>query len=159
MESIFKTILTIPSGAIADRFSRTKTLFFAVFFSLISLPSLIFAKTFIHVLLIRLGAGIAGALFMPSSTALMADLVPRDLRGRVMAAIGRGSVLVGATVGGVGGPGMGYLFTVPVMVSSIIGGLLYSMNPVYPWIWVFGTIMIQIISIALFIRDPENVEE
>ena len=158
-ESIFKTILTIPCGMIADRYSRTKTLFAAVFFSLISLPSLILANTFVHVLLIRLCVGLAGALFFPSSTALMADYIPRELRGRVMAAIGRGSVLIGATGGGTGGPGMGYLFTIPVMVASVMGGLLYSMNPVYPWICVLGTAIIQLVSIILFIRDPEKVEE
>jgi len=159
LESIFKTILTIPCGVIADRYSRTKTLFAAVLFSLVSLPSLILAKNFTHVLLIRLGAGLAGALFTPSSTALMADSVPRDLRGRVMAAMGRGSILVGAAGGGTGGPGMGYLFTVPVMIASVVGGLLYSMNPSYPWIGILGTAIIQLISIILFIRDPEKVEK
>ncbi len=158
IESIFKTILTIPCGMLADRFSRTKTLFAAVFFSLISLPSLILAKNFFHVLLIRLGVGLAGALFLPSSTALMADYIPRDLRGRVMAAIGRGSVLIGAAGGGTGGPGMGYIFTIPVMLASVLGGFLYSLNPNYPWLCIFGATIIQLISIILFIRDPEQAE-
>ncbi len=157
-ESIFKTILTIPCGMIADRYSRTKTLFAAVFFSLVSLPSLILAKTFIHVLLIRLGVGLAGALFIPSCTALMADYIPRDLRGRVMAAIGRGSLLVGATGGGTGGPGMGYIFTIPVILASVIGGLLYSLNPIYPWLCILGATITQLISIILFIRDPKKAE-
>jgi len=159
LESIFKIILTIPCGMIADRYSRTRTLFAAVFFSLISLPMLILAKGFVDVLLIRLGVALAGALFMPSSTALMADYIPREQRGRVMAAIGRGSVMVGATGGGTGGPGMGYIFTVPVMVASILGGILYSMNPAYPWICVLGTTALQLASIVLFIRDPEKPEE
>jgi len=159
LESIFKIILTIPCGMIADRYSRTRTLFAAVFFSLISLPMLILAKGFVDVLLIRLGVALAGALFMPSSTALMADYIPREQRGRVMAAIGRGSVMVEATGGGTGGPGMGYIFTVPVMVASILGGILYSMNPAYPWICVLGTTALQLASIVLFIRDPEKPEE
>jgi len=157
-ESIFKTILTIPCGMIADRYSRTKTLFAAVFFSLVSLPSLILAKTFIHVLLVRLGVGLAGALFIPSCTALMADYIPRDLRGRVMAAIGRGSLLVGATGGGTGGPGMGYIFTIPVIFASVMGGLLYSLNPIYPWLCILGATIIQLVSIILFIRDPKKAE-
>lgn len=158
VESIFKTILTIPCGMIADRYSRTKTLFAAVFFALVSAPAMILATTFTHVLLIRLGVGIAGALFTPSSTALMADYIPREFRGRVMAAIGRGSVLVGATGGGTGGPGMGYVFTIPVMIASIIGGFLYSLNPIYPWLCILGTTIIQFISILLFIRDPKKAE-
>jgi MFS family permease len=158
LESVFKTILTIPCGMISDRFSRTKTLFAAVLCSLVALPSLILAQTFLDVLIIRLGVGLAGALFLPSSTALMADYIPRDMRGRVMAAIGRGSVLVGATGGGTGGPGMGYLFTIPVMVASILGGLLYTQNPTYPWICMLGITIIQLLSLVFFIRDPEKAE-
>jgi MFS family permease len=158
VESVFKTILTIPCGVIADRFGRTKTLFVAVFVSLISLPSTILAQNFTHLLLIRLGAALAGALFIPSSTALMAEYIPQMLRGRVMAAIGRGSVMIGATGGGIGGPGMGYIFTVPAMVASILGGLIYSLNPLFPWLCVLGTTIIQLISITLFIRDPEKIE-
>ena len=54
---------------------------------------------------------------------------------------------------------MGYLFTIPVMIASVVGGLLYSMNPGYPWIGILGTAIIQLISIILFIRDPEKVEK
>jgi len=131
----------------------------AVIISLISLPTLIIAKTFTHVLLIRLSAGLAVALFIPSSIALLADYVPRDLRGRVMAAIGRGSILIGATGGGMEGPGMGYLFTIPVMIASVSGGILYSMNPVNPWICILGATVIQFICILFFIRDPVNIEK
>jgi MFS family permease len=159
LESILKTFLTFPSGMIADRYSKRRIIFVAMLLSLISLPSLIFAKTFTHVLLIRLVAGLAGTLFVPSCTALLADFIPRDLRGRVMAAIGRGSVFIGATGGGIGGPGMGYIFTLPVIFASFIGGLLYSMNPIYPWLCILGTTTIQLLSVILFIRDPKQVEE
>ncbi len=157
-ESVFRTILTIPFGAIADKYGKTKTLLTAMIISLISLPTIILAKNFTHVLLIRLSAGLAVALFIPSSIALMADYIPRDLRGRVMAAIGRGSLLIGATGGGTGGPGMGYLFTIPVMIASVIGGFLYSMNPINPWICVLGATIIQSICVIFFIRDPIKIE-
>jgi MFS family permease len=157
-ETVLKVILTIPAGVIADRIGRTKTLLAAVVISLISLPSLIFANGFTGVLLVRLGAAVAGALFIPACTALMADYVPRSQRGRVMAALGRGSVLIGATGGGTGGPGMGYLFTIPVIISSIAGGVLYMFNPDYPWILVGVTCVIQMIAVIFFIKEPENAE-
>jgi MFS family permease len=154
LESILKTLLTIPAGVLVDRYGRTKVLFVAIVFSLFSLPSLIFAKSFYHVLLIRLAIAVAGAFFMPASTALMADYVPSELRGRVMAAIGRGSMMVGAAGGGTGGPGMGYLFTLPVMGGSILGGILYTLNPVFPWYILLVTSIVQALSLVLFIRDP-----
>jgi MFS family permease len=157
-ESILKVLLTIPGGVISDRVGRTKTLFVAIIISLISLPSLILAQDFKGVLFVRLGAAIAGAIFMPASTALLADYVPRNLRGRVMAAIGRGSVLIGATGGGTGGPGMGYLFTLPVIASSLVGGILYSANPNYPWVVMAITCIIQVITVIFFIQEPEKKE-
>jgi MFS family permease len=157
-EAVFKTLLTIPCGVLADRYGRTRMLAVAVVFSLVSLPSLVLAQTFLHVLVIRLGVGLVGALFSPSSTALMADSIPREARGRVMAAIGRGTVMVGAAGGGTGGPGMGYLFTLPVMVASVAGGLLYTLNPVFPWLCVLGTTLTQLICIVIFVRDPKHAE-
>ena len=145
-------------GSSAGSKEKTKILFIAIILSLVSIPSLIHAKTYVHLLAIRLSTGLAGALFISSGTTLMANYVPRELRGRVMAAIGRGSVLVGAAGGGTGGPGMGYIFTLPVMVASILGGLLYSINPNYPWLCVLGTSSIQLIMTILFIRDPKKVE-
>ena len=158
-ESILKVILTIPSGYLADRLGRTRTLLGATFISLISLPALIFASDFRTVLLIRLGAAIAGSTFIPASSALMADYTPRDIRGKVMSAVGRGTVLVGAAGGGTGGPGLGYLFVIPVMVSSLIGGMLYALNPAYPWYGVAIASLLQVLIVFFFISDPETAEK
>jgi hypothetical protein len=88
----------------------------------------------------------------------MADYIPRSMRGKIMSAVGRGSTLIGSTGGGTGGPGMGYFFVLPVMAGSILGGYLYSLNPAYPWICVLFTNIVQLVSVILFIRDPEKQE-
>ncbi len=155
-ETIIKTLFTFPAGVLVDRYGRTKNLLASLLVSLFSMPLIVFAESFYHVLLIRLAVAVAGALFTPASTALMADYVPSEMRGRVMAALGRGSVMVGAAGGGTGGPGMGYLFTVPVMAASIIGGLLYALNPAYPWYCILATTVVQVLALALFIRDPKE---
>jgi MFS family permease len=154
IETVFKTILTIPAGMLVDRYGRTKGLLLAVVVSLVSMPTIILARGFMDVLVIRLAVAVAGALFLPASTALMADYTPTELRGRVMAALGRGSVLVGATGGGTGGPGMGYLFTIPVIIGSLLGGILYAMNPAFPWYCLLFTIIIQVLALVFFINDP-----
>lgn len=158
-ESILKVIITVPAGVFVDRLGRTKTLLISTIISLVALPALIFASDFNTVLLIRLGAAIAGAAFIPASSALMADYTPRSIRGEVMSAVGRGTVLVGATGGGTGGPGMGSLFVIPVMISSLMGGTLYALNPDYPWYVVAVASLIQVVLVVFFIRDPENAEE
>lgn len=75
-----------------------------------------------------------------------------------MAAIGRGTVMVGAASGGIGGPGMGFIITIPVMLASILGGTLYSRNPAHPWGFVSIATAISVVLSALFIRDPKKAE-
>jgi len=158
VEAALKTLLYIPGGLLVDRYSRSRTLLVSLAISLVSIPMFVLSTGFYHVLLIRVAVAVATVIFIPACTALMADSVPREMRGRVMAAFGRGSVMLGATGGGTGGPGMGYFITVPVMIASIAGGVLYTANPTYPWVFVFAATLISVIVSAAFIRDPKGNE-
>ena len=124
--------------------------------SLGSIPLFVLSKGFMEVLFIRSAIAVNNALFIPACSALMADTVPRDMRGRVMAAMGRGTVMMGASGGGTGGPGVGYLITIPLILSSIAGGYIYALNPSYPWILASVSILLSLSITALCIRDPKK---
>jgi MFS family permease len=110
------------------------------------------------ILLIRLAMAVANAFFAPACSALMADSVPREMRGRVMAAIGKGTVMLGPASGGTGGPGMGFLTTLPVMIGSVAGRYLYSASPTFPWIFVSAATAMSVLLTVLFLRDPEQAQ-
>jgi DHA1 family tetracycline resistance protein-like MFS transporter len=158
VEAALKTLLYIPAGMLVDRFSRTRALLASLLLSMVSVPLFVYSTRFVDVLLIRMAVAVATVFFIPASSALMADTVPRDVRGSVMAAFGRGTVMLGATGGGTGGPGMGFFITIPVMIASIAGGLLYSVNPSFPWFFVLASTAASIVTTALFVRDPAKAE-
>jgi MFS family permease len=158
IETLLRNAIYIPAGMIVDRYGRTRFMLASLVLSLASVPLFALSTSFLHVLLIRAAVAITNAFFTPACAALMADTVPRDIRGRVMAAIGRGTVMLGASSGGTGGPGMGFLITIPVMLSSIAGGYLYAYNPAYSWLFVAFATVVSIVLSALFIRDPQNAE-
>ena len=38
-------------------------------------------------------------------------------------------------------PGLGFVTAVPLMVASILGGYLYTLNAAYPWFFVAGVVL------------------
>ena len=158
IETTLRMVILIPGGFLVDRWGRTASLVSALLLSLVSIPLFVFANSFTTVLLIRGAIAVASAITFPACTALMADMVPRQIRARVMAVLGQGGFMLGAAGGGTGGPGMGFLITVPLMMASLAGGYLYARNPAYPWFFVLITTTISIILTVLFIRDPKRAE-
>ena len=145
----------IPGGYLVDRWGRTVSLFSALLLSLASVSLFVFTSDFAGVLCVRFVIGIASAISIPSSTALMADMIPRKIRAQVMSVLGQGGFMIGAAGGG---PGVGVLVTIPLMMASLAGGYLYTQNPVYPWVFVLIMTTVSIVLTALFIRDMKRAE-
>jgi len=158
VEAIVKLFAFMAAGVLVDRYGRKKILLLALLISLFTIPLFVILKSFFAIMLIRAATAVAFALAIPASTALMADLVPRSLRGKMMAAIGQGGMMIGPAGGGAGGPALGYLFIPPVMVASLAGGYLYTLNPIYPWIFSLATTVLSIIITVFFIKDAHRAE-
>jgi MFS family permease len=158
IEASFGHVARIPAGFLSDRYGRTRFILASLLLSCACIPLFVFARTLAHVIVIRCLVAVAMAFFGPSCGALLADTTPRDIRGRAMAAIGRGSVRLGAASGGTGGPGVGFLTIVPLMVASLAGGLLYEWNSASPWGFVLVVSTIALVLTAIFVRDPKNAE-
>lgn len=153
-----RNVTFIPAGALVDRHGKTRFLLYALLAALVAAPLFLFATSFATILAIRVTFAIATAFFIPASTALVADSVPRASRGRVMAMIGQGTVVLGPAAGGTGGPGVGLLTIVPLVLASLTGGYFYSANPAYPWIAVTAITAISLVLLIAFVRDPARAE-
>ena len=158
VELILKSVMFIPAGILVDRWGRTVSAITALSISLVCTPLFVLAPSFVAVLLGRIGIAIAYAIGLPACSALMADIVPREVRGRVMAALGHGGIKIGVAGGGAGGPGVGYVTIIPLMLASLAGGYLYTWHPASPWIGATIATALAILLIVLFIRDPKQAE-
>ncbi len=147
----------MPAGFLTDHYGRCRFILAAMAVSLV-VPLFVWSGSFLQVLLIRCLIGIASAFLSPAMGALMADSVPSQNRGRVMAAVGRGSVMIGGASGGIGGPGTGYLITGPLVVASLAGGALYAWNPLSPFLVVFGITLLALLIAFRYMRDPLSAE-
>jgi MFS family permease len=158
IEALVRLVAFPPAGLLVDRWGRRNGLLAALTLSLIATAMFVVLKSFVGILLVRVALGVAFALAMPASMALMADLVPRSLRGQMMAAIGQGGMMIAPAGGGAGGPSLGYLMIPPVIVASLAGGYLYTLNPALPWLFSLLTALLSVILTLLCIRDPQKAE-
>ena len=157
VEAGLRNLSAIPAGFLVDHFGRRRFIIMALLVSWF-IPLLLWAGTFAQVLVLRCAIGMVSAFFSPAMGALMADLVPSASRGRVMAAIGRGTVMVGGATGGIGGPGVGFLITIPLIVGSACGGLLYAISPSIPFLFVLGAMSMALILTIRYLHEPKNAE-
>jgi MFS family permease len=158
VETLLRNAAFIPAGMLVDRYGRTRFMIGALLLALVSVPLFAWSQTWGQVLALRCVVALSIAFFMPACSALLADITPREIRGRVMSAVGRGTVMIGASSGGTGGPGVGFLITVPLMIGSLVGGYIYAYNRFLPWILSGVALGISTLLAVLFIRDPELAE-
>jgi len=157
-DGVMRTLVFIPAGLLVDRWGRTATLLLALTLYTLTAPLFILLHGLGPILAVRLAQAAAFSLALPACMALMADYVPRAVRGQMMAAIGQGGILLGV-IGGAGGPAVGYLIIPALMVGSLGGGLLYTLNPAYPWIGSAAAGLLAIALTARYIRDPHRSEQ
>ena len=159
LEAGLLNVAYLPAGEATDRWGRARTQRVGLAMALLSSAAFLLARGSVGVLVSRVLGTLAMALFIPSNSALVADTVPREMRGRVMAAIGRGSVMLLSPGGGIGGPGLGFVSILPVVVCSVLAGFLYTLDPTVPWIVLLGLFVVALGLSFRYIRDAEVAEE
>lgn len=154
--NLVQMLLTIPAGTLIDMHDKRKIAAFAL--ALSSIPTLAFphVRGYYSILAVLTVISVANAFLMPVAGAIMADMVPSERRGMAMAAIGRGILVTDLRGGGGGGPSMGFVMTLPVIIGSLLGGYVFQMNPVTPWIIQGCALFLNAIIATFLLKLPKR---
>ncbi len=150
-----KAVLSFFIGEIVDRYGSRKV-FLAGF--IIAIPSMFLftlATTFYNILILYTIVTLSSVFVWIGSQVYLADSIPREKRGRVMAMVGSG-MSIGVT--GVG-YASGFLIFLPNAIGSLVGGLIYSLDPMYPWLLQGIVLIFGLIMTYMLVYDPERVYE
>ena len=156
LNMVIQVLLSIPAGGLIDRYDKRRVAAFALALSAVPALAFPFSGGFLGALLAFVPLAVANAFLMPVAGALMADMVPVERRGMVMAALGRGMLMTNVRGGGGGGPGMGFVLCLPVIVGSLLGGYIYDTSPTMPWILLGLVLMVNAVLAAFFLRPSEE---
>lgn len=133
-------ILGFPLGKVVDKIGRKRSILSA--YSLLIPSTILFlsARGFPQLIIVYLMFGIGECLVRPGYNALLADLIPKEKRGRIM-----GTIIT-----------MNILATVP---ASAFGGFLYGASPVYPFILTMTLGAAVSLLILFAVKEPKTKEE
>lgn len=133
-------LLALPAGKLIDKVGRVKPLLLGYALCFFTLPLLLNA-TFTILMLSTPIIALINIIFYSATSALWADLIPEDKRGRV-----NGS--------------RAFFNLVVVAAANIAGGLIYdNISHTLPIFLFIAVCPVCFILTALFIKEPEKSEE
>ena len=142
--SVITTLLTTPSGILADRIGRKPLVIASRTFVSVSTLGYTFSENFTHMCITRglggIGSGLGGAMWGPMGgpvwQALVADLTPPSERAKIMGFIGT----------------IGSIVSTP---ASWVGGYMYeNISPALPFRASFILDTIGTVIFMFFLREP-----
>lgn len=133
-------VLGLFLGKAVDVFGRKRALVLAHLIFIPATVFFIFARGFMGFALIYFFFAIAFAIFGPATAALQADIVPKEMRGRIMGSIGALYILMGA-------------------LGSLMGGFLYeNVSVIAPFALCIPLDFVALFIIFFKIEEPAKRE-
>ena len=147
--------LAFPLGAAVDRIGPRKMILMGMLLAPITLWCYQYAGGFIGVALILCGISLSNSAMMPAFSTIIANIIPRNRRGRLFSLIGKRGVMIsfGNFWGG------GFLLFPPAALGAYIGGWVYKLNPNYPWMITSAALFVSLVLVYLFVKEPEDVQK
>jgi MFS family permease len=152
---VARAVLGIFIGEIVDHYGARNCMIFGLGLGILSMFGFTQAEGFWIALPTYSMITLSSVFIWISSQVYLADSIPREIRGRIMAGLGSGMSL------GVSGVGFasGFLIFLPKTIGSLIGGYIYAFNHSLPWILQTILLSVGLVYTYLQIHNPENPYE
>ena len=147
--------MAFPLGSMVDKIGPRKMIITGMLLTPITIWSYQYAKGFFGVALILCIISLCNSMMMPAFSTIIANIIPRSRRGRLFSLIGERGVMIsfGNFWGG------GFLLFPPAALGAYAGGWIYKMNPNYPWMITSLALIVSLIMIVLFVKEPKEIQK
>ena len=147
-------ILAFPLGSLVDRWGPRKMILIAMAMAPPAIFLFLYAGGFLGVLAIICWVSVINGMMMPAFSTLIANMIPRNRRGRLYSLLGERGIMFsfGNFWGG------GFLLFPAAAIGSYLGGQIYEMNPTYPWIILSVAALVSLLLTYMYIHEPETAQ-
>jgi MFS family permease len=147
-------VLAFPMGSLVDRVGPRRVILLSMGLAPVAIFLYLFSGGFYGVAAILCAMSLINGMLMPAFSTLIANLIPRNRRGRLYSLLGERGVMFsyGNFWGG------GFLLFPAAAIGSFIGGYVYEMNNTWPWIILAVATTANFLLAVRYIKEPENAE-
>ena len=149
-----KTLVSLFVGNYVDRIGPRKCMMIAFVLGFPGMLAFPYVTGFTSVTIVYMLLVLANAFVWISSGVYLANVIPRNIRGRIMAGLGQG-IPLGITGGGYA---QGFVLFIPNMLGSLVSGFIYELNPMYPWYINAVTLIACLLLTVWMVKEPDHAE-
>lgn len=151
LAGLFSIILV---GYLVDRFGSKKMIIVSMALAVISVGTFLFSTGFWSTTLILIVLSVSNSIVTPAWASLIADITPRNRRGRVNALLGENGILV-STARSTGG---GVMLFIPSSLGAVAGGYLVEWNIASPFVILLAALIGCLAISMAYLREPKKAE-
>ncbi len=155
LTGVTRAIGSFAIGGLIDRIGAKRCMLVGFVLTIPSLVIFINASGFAQIGGIYLVLVIGSTFSWIASSVLLANTIPKRLRGRIMSGIGQG---LGLGVSG-GGYASGFLLFIPLSLGALVAGYIFEYNTTLPWLLLSGFLTLAMAITILFVKEPKRAED
>ena len=146
--------LSLPAGGFVDRHSKRLVAGICLILGAVPVYLFLYATSFWQVLALGILTMLPNTFLNPSFQAMFMDMVPREKRGRMIAALGGGGVWFMGSAWGTG-----VIAMLSMTAGSLLSGYVYRFNSSLPWVILSASLVLLGVLFITQIKESEKVED
>ena len=155
LSGVTRATCSLLIGGLIDKIGPKRCMLIGFALTIPSLILFVNANGFLQMTPIYLVLVLGSTFAWIASSVLLANAIPKQLRGRIMSGIGQG---LGLGVSG-GGYASGFLLFIPLSLGALVAGYIFAYNTMLPWLLLSGFLAIAMVITILFVKEPPKAED
>jgi MFS family permease len=147
-------LLSLPVGGLVDRYKKHVVAGVCLILSAVPIYLFLYATSFWQVAALGVLITLPNIFLNPCFQAMFTDMVPREKRGRTIAALGGGGVWF---IGGAWGTGV--IAMLSMTAGSLLSGYVYRYNSSLPWMILPVALVILGVLFITQVKEEGRVED
>ncbi|MBD3205020.1 MFS transporter [Candidatus Bathyarchaeota archaeon] len=154
ISGVVALIFALPMGQIVDNWGAKRSVLVGMLAGPVVIYLYQYANSYLHVVAVITVIALCNKIMIPGFSTLIANMIPRERRGRLYSLLGERGVSIswGNFWGG------GFLIFPAAAAGAWVGGQIYAFDPNLVWQITSGALLLSALLVILLVKEPETAQ-